>query len=250
MTALQTAAYAGPGLNRIRCHGTGAAHSLEARFACDRKTRMDAFALRHASYLADGHIDPAPDGLFSDSFDDAPNSQTVVVYKAEQAIASVRACILESGNHADGSIQIPAESVFQDEIANLLGGQPLGGDIRRALEINRLVRHPDFSSEPSLVCVLFLLVDHMVVKNEADVVLSCVRPHHVPFYRRMGFEQIAGPRRYHGVKFAACLLACSRPSYNRMRQVANLPPRDSLLDPIQQHFGRGEPASALAGLAQ
>ena len=63
---------------------------LTARLALDDETRADAYAIRHASYLSGGYIEPQPGGIFSDADDLRPNSRTVVVYKEGRPVASVR----------------------------------------------------------------------------------------------------------------------------------------------------------------
>ncbi len=66
---------------------------LSARLALDEQTKADAYGVRHASYLSGGFIDPLPGGLFSDAFDLNPNNYTVVIYKLNRPVASVRLCV-------------------------------------------------------------------------------------------------------------------------------------------------------------
>jgi hypothetical protein len=191
---------------------------LVARIAADPQTRADAFALRHISYLAGGHIDPRAGGMFSDPYDDQPHCNTIVVYSKQQAIASVRVCLLDTARHGICTNMLPAGSVFPEEVTALLNSAP-GCDINpRAVEINRLVRHPDFLDNYKLVFVLFRLAGYMIIHHNADIVLSCVRQNHVAFYQKLKFETVAGPRTYHGVNFATRLMACFRAEYDNVRR--------------------------------
>jgi hypothetical protein len=199
--------------------------TLTARLAIDAKTRADAFSVRHDSYLSGGYIDPRPDGLFLDGHDDLPNSQTVVVYKQSRPVASIRFCILDTDPALQGWDDIPATQIFPEEVkalldnanelaANELAAKASPRRYARAVEINRLVRHPDFRDDSELVFVLFRFATYMVLHHDADITLSCVRKNHMPFYRRIiKLENVAGPRQYHGVKFATHLMACDRAKY-------------------------------------
>jgi hypothetical protein len=198
------------------------AGGLTARLALDRKTRSDAFALRYTSYLAGGYIDPSPGGLFSDADDERPNAQSVVIYKHGRPVASVRLCVLDPARA--GWDEIPASRIFPGEVAGLLRDAAPGGGAR-ATEINRLVRHPDFATDYELVFVLFRFVSFMVLKEQSDMMLSCVRRNHTPFYKRLNFAPIAGPRRYAGVKFETSLMACPRAGYHA--NLRNFPIVDS-----------------------
>jgi hypothetical protein len=202
----------GPAPAALPSHGR-----LTARLALDRKTRAHAFAVRHDSYLSGGYIDRRPDGLFADEFDDMPNSQTVVVYRDGRPVASIRFCIIDTDPAKTGWQDIPASRIFPDEVKGLLD-QATAGRVpprpARALEINRLVRHPDFADDKELVFVLFRFATYMVLHHEADITLSCVRRNHMPFYRRIiKLSNVAGPRRYAGVKFETHLMACDRSKY-------------------------------------
>ena len=83
-------------------------------------------------------------------------------------------------------------------------------------EINRLVRHPDFATDFELVFVLFRFVSFLVIETDADMMLTCVRRNHTPFYQRMHFSYVDGPRRYAGVKFETNLMSCPRERYAQL----------------------------------
>ena len=181
---------------------------LTARLALDARTRSDAYAIRHDSYLAGGFIDPSPDGQFSDADDLKPNHHCVVIYQYGQPVASVRLCLLDLTPGLVGWDEIPASRIFPEEVAELAANfEP--GRSARLIEINRLVRHPDYANNYQLVFVLFRFVSYLLMSARADLMLSCVRRNHTPFYKRMHFEYVAGPRRYAGVKFETNLMACT-----------------------------------------
>jgi hypothetical protein len=184
-----------------------------ARLAADARTRSDAFALRHASYVAGGYIDPRPGGLFSDPYDDKPNCSSLVVYKDDRPVASVRLCVLDTDPAKIGWDDIPAAHVFEEEVDALVKAVPAGGRPATATEINRLVRHPDFATDYELVFILFRFVSFMVLRQESDMMLSCVRRNHMPFYKRLEFGTVAGPRAYPELKFATNLMACPKANY-------------------------------------
>ncbi len=181
---------------------------LTARLALDERTKAEAYAIRHDSYLSGGFIDPRPDGQFSDADDLKPNNHCVVVYQSGMAVASVRLCLLDLTPGLVGWDEIPASRIFPEDVA-ALAANTVPGRPARLIEINRLVRHPDYANNYQLVFVLFRFVSYLLMSANADLMLSCVRRNHSPFYKRMHFEYVAGPRRYAGVKFETNLMACT-----------------------------------------
>ncbi len=178
----------------------------------DDQTRADAYAIRHASYLSGGFIDAQPNGLFSDADDLKPNSRSVVVYKEGRPVASVRLCVLDLDPALTGWDEIPASRIFPEAIAELTASVPHNRPAKLT-EINRLVRHPDFATDYQLAFVLFRFVSYLVIEANSDMMVSCVRRNHTPFYKRMHFGYIAGPARYAGVKFETNLMACFNTRY-------------------------------------
>lgn len=188
---------------------------LTARLALDARTKTDAYAVRHASYLSGGYIDPRPDGLFSDADDLKPNNLCVVIYKYGQAVASMRLCTLDYTPGLVGWDEIPASRIFPEDVADLAAGVTHGRPAKLA-EINRLVRHPDYANDYELVFVLYRFVSFLVIEQDADMMLNCVRRNHTPFYKRMLFSYVAGPRKYAGVKFETNLMVCPRSRYEQL----------------------------------
>lgn len=194
---------------------------LTARLAIDRKTKQDCYKLRYLSYFAEGHIESRRNGTFSDEYDDQPTVQSVVIYKGSRAVASTRICVLTRGPDGSDSGSLPAQHVFPEETEALFR-RDVASPVERVVEINRLVRHPDLADDKSLVFLLFRLAGHFILKNDAGAVVSCVRRNHIPFYTRLRFSEVAGPRVYHGVKFSTHLLSCLRPQYDTVRRMVPL----------------------------
>ncbi len=212
MSSLQSLQTAAPSASRnfvgARARPQIQQSGLTARLALDEQTKRDAYAIRHDSYLSGGYIDPRPDGQFSDADDLKPNSQSVVIYQWGEPVASVRLCILDLAPGLQGWDEIPASRIFPDEVLGMARGEP-DGQRKRLVEINRLVRHPDYATNYQLVFVLFRFVSFLLMSAKADIMLSCVRRNHTPFYKRMHFDYVAGPRRYAGVKFETNLMSCT-----------------------------------------
>ena len=212
---------------------------LTARLALDDATKADAYRIRHESYLSGGYIDPMPGGMFSDADDLKPNSKSVVIYKWGQPVASVRMCVLDYTTGLEGWDEIPASQIFPEEVADLAASVDHGRP-PKLTEINRLVRHPDFATDYELVFVLYRFVGFFVAEERSDMTLSCVRRNHTPFYKRLHFEYVAGPRRYAGVKFETNLMTCRNSRYNSV--LRDIPMVDTGSGPQSTYAGplRGE----------
>lgn len=191
------------------------APGLTAKLALDDETKADAYAVRHASYLSGGYIDPQPGGIFSDADDLRPGNRSVVIYKDGRPVASVRLCVLDQDPAVQGWDEIPASRIFPEAVGELAANVPHGRPAKLT-EINRLVRHPDFEKDYQLVFVLFRFVSFLVIEANSDMMLSCVRRNHTPFYKRMLFEYVDGPRRYAGVKFETNLMVCPRERFGQL----------------------------------
>jgi hypothetical protein len=151
-----------------------------------------------------------------------PNCTTIVVYKDGRPAASVRVAVLDSNPNNTGWHDVPAVHIFHEEVDALLApSKP--GEYKKAAEITRLVRHPDFATDSELVFVLFRFVTFLLKEQNIDVVLSCVRRNHIPFYKRLEFAAIAGPKSYPGLKFAVNLMACPKSNYAAVFKKLPLP---------------------------
>ncbi len=183
---------------------------LRACLALDRQTKKDAFKLRHLCYHSNGYIDARANGEFSDPYDSVPSNTTVVIYKDARAVASVRVCAMDPSSSNPKARELPVTQVFPNEFAGL----PKPAE--RAVEINRLVCHPEQSHNQGLVFILFRMAGYMIQQHDPDLVTSCVRSNHVGFYKRLRFESIGSPKEYTGLKFMTSFLFCRRESYDKV----------------------------------
>ncbi len=191
---------------------------LTARLAVDRKTQQDCYKLRYLSYFAEGYIEPCRSKAYSDEYDSQPGVQTVVIYKGARAVASTRVCALK--REPDGRLSggVPAQHMFADEVEGLLQANS-AMPAPSVVEINRLVRHPEFAEDKTLVFLLFRLAGYLILQQDPGIVVSCVRRNHIPFYTRLRFRELAGARLYHGLKFSTHLLGCNREQYDMVRRM-------------------------------
>ncbi len=192
----------------LRSHGK----VYTAVVALNADVRRDAFALRHSSYLASGFIEPRPNGLFHDEFDNLENAATIVVYDDTRAVASVRVCFISKTIR-----DAPAHHAFPDEVDAILATAPRSRKGIEVAEITRLVRSPDEANNQGLVFLLYRLAGGLAIKDDVRIILSSVRRNHIPFYRRIGFVDVVGPRPYPGLNCPMHLLKCSRAEYDRVR---------------------------------
>lgn len=188
------------------------AKTYTAVVALDASVRRDAFALRHSSYLDSGFIEPRVGGLFHDEFDDLDNVATIVVYDNGRPVASVRVCFISRAVR-----DAPAHHAFPDEVDAILATAPRNRKGFEVAEITRLVRSPDEANNQGLVFLLYRLAGGLALKDDVQIILSSVRRNHIPFYRRIGFVDVVGPRAYPGLNCPMHLLKCSRADYDRVR---------------------------------
>lgn len=188
----------------------GAGGGITARLALNEEVLREAWSVRYAAYFSNGYIEPTATALFEDQYDYKDSSKTVVVYKNDAPVATVRVCLYAPDSGIPGAKTIPAMDVFYDEIVGLFRHSRLRNPLTRGAEVMRLSRHPDLRADYEPVFALFRMVGYLLLHFDADVVISAVRTHHVPFYRRMGFQQMTEPRPYPRLKFETGLMACAR----------------------------------------
>ena len=194
----------------------GANHRANQYTAClaiDESTRRDAFALRYRSYLSSGFIEKNVTELFTDKFDDLSSTQTVVIYGQDKPLASIRLCYLSRHD----STSSPAQGTFPEAVTQLLEGSPAGQHGHEAVELTRLVRCPSAANNQGLVFLLLRVAGHLALQTDFRMILSCVRQHHVAFYKRLRFQEATGPRPYPGLTCPMQMLTCTRADYDEAR---------------------------------
>lgn len=213
---------------------------IEAQIVSTREMAQIAYALRHDSYVAQDFLDPRPDGLFSDEWDSRKNVFSILVFLNGLPAASVRVSILDRSSSSPDEHSTVAMEAFTEEVDALVHSFQTNGKTARAMEMSRLVRHPDHAQNNDLVFALFRMGFYFLVRFDADMVLSTVRRHHMPFYRRLGFNKIAEPRAYPRLKFQLGLMACFRPSYPLVQQTVPILDNITKLDSVYGPFMAGE----------
>lgn len=189
---------------------------LTLRAALDAKTKKDAFRLRHLCYFSKGYIDAQPGEEFSDPYDADPANTTFVVYARNTPVGSMRVCRSEiiPGRAKAGAL--PLAETFPDEL------QAFVGNGARIVEHNRLVCHPAFEQNHSIVFSLMRAAAHAMQQYNPDFTAACVRTNHVGFWKRLRFEYVAGPRLYKGLKFETNFLAVRRERYDMVQRMVPL----------------------------
>jgi hypothetical protein len=188
--------------------------SYEARIAWDASTKRDAFDLRYRSYRAQGHIETKDDGLLFDRFDDLSTTKTVVVYVDGRPVGSIRTCLLRRSNET----MSPCREVYPGEVERLLAQTGPERPDFDGVEVNRMVRAPEAADDQGLVFMLLRLAGHLALAADFRVIVTCVRQHHVPFYKRLRFEQAGEAKLYPGLTCPMVLLHIGRSNYDAMRQ--------------------------------
>ena len=178
------------------------------RLAYDSWTRREAFRLRHLCYESEGYIDPTPNQEFSDEYDFGRRSQTLVLYDGINAIGSVRVC---TARRQEGEV-LPLASTFPAEFEKQFRSHELG------VEINRLVCHPSYS-QSQVVFSLIRMADYLIREISPGLIGICVRSNHVGFWKRLRFQNIAGPRTYSGLKFPTSFLVLPSDRCDVVRKV-------------------------------
>lgn len=205
--------------------------ALTAQLATSADVLRDAWTIRHAAYSSHGFIEPTSTRMFMDECDFYSSSKTVVLYKNQLPIATVRVCLYAPGSDVAGAHTVPAMDVFHDEIIDLLRDTQNEGSTSRAVEVMRLATHPDLGNSSEVAFALFLMAGYIVLQFDANAVLCAVRKHHMPFYRRVGLRKVTEPRAYPKLKFQTGLMACVRNSPQELQQ--SMP----ILHPISRHDG-------------
>ncbi len=182
-----------------------------ARVALSPEAREAVYRLRYRAYLAHGYISPNADELFKDEYDDLPNSVSILLELDGRPVASVRTSIMSVGHGQ----RCAAGDIFSDAVDSLLTAVPAGE--QRGIEFNRLVRSPECENNQGLVLLLYRMAGYVAMTSHSQLIFACVRPHHLPFYKRLGLRPAAPARPYPGLNCPMELLFCTRAAFDHMR---------------------------------
>ena len=173
---------------------------IQCRVADTSETRRQVYQLRHECYLRKGSIEPRPDGLFHDAYDEMPNHFSFLVSGEGEPMATVRISVVRPDL---GWTESPAKAVFGDHSALLeIAGQSY-------VEASRLCFGPQARRD----AFVRLLGQKAALAElfKAEWLVACPRVEHTHVYINLfGFRPMASPRKYFGVNFETQLLGIRR----------------------------------------
>ena len=179
--------------------------AIQCGIADTRETREMVYRLRYACYRRKESIDANSEERFCDEFDAKPNSFSFLVRNAAEALATVRISVVRPVNGWDDS---PVRHVFGDHpVFQQIASQSF-------VEASRLC----FGESARRDAFVGLLGNMAALAEfyEVEWLIACPRVEHAPVYERMfGFQPLAAPRPYFGVKFETQLLGVRRATYSR-----------------------------------
>jgi hypothetical protein len=172
----------------------------ECLIATNPKDRDDVYRLRFACYRRDNSIDYTNDERFSDEFDLKPNSCSILVRSAGEALATVR---ITAVTGRPGWSDSPVTHVYPDNAKLEQIAQEY------YVEASRLCFAPQARRGAFLK-----LVGHMAAMadfHDVRWLVACPREEHAHTYQKLfGFRALAPARQYFGVRFNTRLLAIER----------------------------------------
>lgn len=171
------------------------------------------YRLRYRAYLREGAIEPNPEEMVEDRYDELPNSWNFGVYRDGVLMSSLRITV------ASPEMPIcPSLGVFPDLIEpELAKGHVL-------IDPTRFVADPDREARsPELPYITLRLAYIACEYFNADIGLASVRAEHQAFYRRVFLHKsISEPRDYPSLTKPICLMAVDYPAM-RERVFARYP---------------------------
>jgi hypothetical protein len=197
-----------------QCSERAQHNDIKACLAQAEEMKHEAYKLRYQSYASAGFVLNQKSRTVQDLYDGLPSTRTILLYKNNQPVASARVCLIDSDDNQNEKRKIPSYEIFSEEIASILSRVEKSGRPAKGVEISKLARHPDSIADRDLIFGIFRMVGYLIVDLDADVVFMSVRMKHKAFYRRLGFEEVAGPREYPGLKgVEGFLMVCFRESF-------------------------------------
>ncbi|HEX7390294.1 MAG TPA: hypothetical protein VF286_09290 [Acidiphilium sp.] len=195
--------------------------SLEAQLVLNPNHASLAFRLRYNAYRSRDFIPTRTDHLFFDSYDKQINFQTILIFKYGIEAATARISVFDPNNTDSNQNKLQAMEIFNDEIEATISAHRLNDKYPRVIEIAKLARSLAFAKDIDPIFGAYRAAGYLILHHNIDIVFSGVRTHHIPIYRRFGFQQLTAPREYPGLAFRTSLMACFRPNFAEARE--NLP---------------------------
>jgi hypothetical protein len=166
--------------------------------------------LRYKAYLSQEAIEQSANLLMLDEYDNLASSFNQVAYDGSSAVGAIRGCIYNPDMNIENVL--PAYQVFYKTIDRELGLD------NKIFESCRFVTLPGsrkaFHTHLALIksnCLLSLVTG-------CQHTITAVRPKHLNFYTRIGFEPCSDPLTYPGLKTKMILLV-GRDSQSKIEQL-------------------------------
>lgn len=188
-------------------------NTFEAQLALGERIADTAYRIRYEAYREGGYIPENTDHRFADKYDIQGNCRTTVLYRNMAPVATVRCSVFETNKPELQHLKLQAMEVFGQEIQEIIESLTVNGLKPRVMEIAKLARIPEFSNDINVVFALFRIGGYFFLNFDADIVINAVRGHHVPMYKRFGFQQLTACRPYPGLSFETALMASFRPGH-------------------------------------
>ena len=219
----------------------------EAQIAWTDDLRQRAYRIRYQGFADGGFIAQDQEAMI-DKFDYEDSSVTVLLFRDGSPAATIRICLYDPGGVWTSATELPGMVIFRDEIFQL--AKQLDTDHRsaRIIEITRLARDPAFANDKTIILSAFRIVAYLRLHYDADVMINVVRAHHMPMYRRLGFQKLEEPRPYPNLtNYEAGLMAMFRPDYENALKRIGLTSGISCTDETYVRLMKGERVSVLDG---
>lgn len=189
---------------------------VEMQLALGDAVTETAYRIRHEAYVSGGFIEARADGMFSDQYDEQGNCRVVVVFKGGQPAGTVRVARHDPSSPGVERHPVPTMSVFGPEINQMMTQLADQGAAPRIMEICRLARMPAFERDFDVLFALFRAAAYLFLEYDADIVFNAARSHHMPMYRRFGFQPLVEPRLYPGLNCPMGLMGSFRTGHSAL----------------------------------
>lgn len=195
---------------------------ITARLALSEDVLREAWAVRHAAYAAQGLITPNETGMLADDWDFSPATRVIVIYKSGDPVATSRISLYAPDSGIPGSNAVPSMAMFEAEIPLMYQDIPHQDDFPWVVDVSRLGRHPSLGTDCEPVFAMYRMICYLLLHYKADALISAVQKHHVPFYKRLGFQKMAEPKAHPRLNLSAALMACIRTEGGHLRDVLRI----------------------------
>ncbi|HZP20120.1 MAG TPA: hypothetical protein VFB16_07895 [Bauldia sp.] len=176
---------------------------VDFRRADSEEDREAIFRLRHRAYLAEGAIEPRPDGRFADEFDELGNTWIFGVYLDGELVSSIRVGVATREYPTVASLAPFREHL----IPELEAGKVIVDPTRHVVDRAMAGRYPH------LVYMTMRLGWLGAEYFQADILLAAVRTEHQAFYRKVGGHRVVcGARPYPGLTKPLSLMTLDFPA--------------------------------------